>query len=57
MQFYGWVGKLLKMDLSNGTITREPLDEKLAMGFIGGRGIGSKLLWDETGPETDPFGP
>jgi aldehyde:ferredoxin oxidoreductase len=57
MQSHGWVGRHLKIDLSNGTISRAPLDQELAASFIGGRGIGSKLLWDETGPETDPFGP
>ena len=25
--------------------------------MIGGYGIGSKILYDETGPETDPLGP
>ncbi|UCB44642.1 MAG: aldehyde ferredoxin oxidoreductase family protein [Spirochaetota bacterium] len=57
MQFNGWVGKVLKMNLSDGSVTKEPLDEELALGFIGGRGAGSKILWDETGPETDPLGP
>jgi aldehyde:ferredoxin oxidoreductase len=34
----------------------EPLDEELKNNFIGGRGIGSKILYDETSPSTDPLG-
>ena len=55
--WYGWMGTILRVDLSNGKITKEPLTEDLAYNFIGGRGINSKILYDETGPETDPLGP
>ena len=55
--WYGWMGTILRVDLSNGKITKEPLSEELAYNFIGGRGINSKILYDETSPETDPLGP
>src|SRR4030043_25669 len=55
--WYGWMGTILRVDLSKGKITKEPLSEDLAYNFIGGRGINSKILYDETGPETDPLGP
>src|SRR3989304_8711219 len=57
MGLCGWMGKILRVDLSNGDINVEPLDEELRLKFIGGRGINSRLLYSETGPETDPFGP
>lgn len=53
----GWVGTILRVDLSNGKIFKEPLSENLAYNFIGGRGVNSKILYDETGPATDPLGP
>jgi aldehyde:ferredoxin oxidoreductase len=33
------------------------LSKELAYNFIGGRGVNSKILYDETGPKTDPLGP
>ena len=56
-EWYGWQGCILRVDLSSGKITKEPLSEDLAYNFLGGRGVNSKILYDETGPETDPLGP
>ena len=56
-QWYGWMGTILRINLSTGKIAKEALSEKLACQFIGGRGLNSKILYDETGPETDPLGP
>src|SRR5512137_1057316 len=53
----GYAGKILRVDLSKERITAENLDEDLAKKFIGGSGLGTKILYDETGPETDPLGP
>ena len=54
---YGWAGTLLRVDLSNGTIEREPLEEKLCNLFVGGRGISAKILFDEVPPEIKPLSP
>ena len=56
MSLSGWMGKILRVDLSNRKINAEPLSEELMMNFIGGRGINSRLLYNETGPDTDPLG-
>ncbi len=56
-EWYGWMGTILRVDLSTGKITKEPLTKDLAYNFIGGRGINSKILYDETGADTDPLGP
>jgi len=56
MSVSGWMGKILRVDLSSGDITVEPLEEELKAEFIGGRGINSKLLYSETGPSTEPLG-
>ena len=57
MSLSGWMGNILRIDLTNSKITVEPLGEELRDNYIGGRGINSKLLYSETGPETDPLGP
>lgn len=54
---YGWAGKILEVDLSNEKITETKLDEKLARDFIGGRGLGVKILYDRVGPEVKPLDP
>ncbi len=53
----GWAGKILDIDLSSGVIKTYPLDEKIAQQFIGGRGLGARLLWDEVGPEVEALSP
>ncbi|HHX73925.1 MAG TPA: aldehyde ferredoxin oxidoreductase, partial [Firmicutes bacterium] len=54
---YGYAGKMLFVDLSQGTLTEKPLTEKLARDFIGGYGIGAKILYDMMPPGADPLGP
>jgi len=56
-QWHGWMGTILRVDLSTGKITKEPLSEDLAYSFVGGRGINSKILYDETDRATNPLGP
>jgi aldehyde:ferredoxin oxidoreductase len=53
----GWIGKILRVDLTKGEWKVEELDPKLGVKFIGGRGLGSKILFDEIDPKVDPFSP
>ena len=53
----GWMGKLLVVDLASGEISTQPLDMEMARLFIGGRGLGARLLWDLVGPEVEPLSP
>ncbi|NJD69294.1 MAG: aldehyde ferredoxin oxidoreductase, partial [candidate division NC10 bacterium] len=53
----GWVGTILRINLSNGRVTKEPLDRQLARAYIGGRGLATKILYDEIAPALDPLGP
>lgn len=57
MSTHGWTGNILRVDLTHAKIQTELLAETLRLDFIGGRGINSKILYDETGPDTDPLGP
>ena len=51
----GWVGRILRVDLSRGDCSIEDLDPDTATAFIGGRGLASKLLSDEIDPAIDPL--
>ncbi|MCL2324798.1 MAG: aldehyde ferredoxin oxidoreductase family protein [Actinomycetia bacterium] len=50
-------GKILRVDLTSGTVAPEPLNEDLARKYIGGRGLGTKMLMDEIDPQVDPLSP
>ena len=53
----GWSGKILDIDLTTLSYKTYPLDMEMAQQFIGGRGLGARLLWDLVGPEVDPLSP
>ena len=53
----GYTGEMLRIDLSSESIKTEELDMDLAEKFLGGRGLGVKLLYDELEPKTDPLSP
>lgn len=53
----GWQGKLLRVDLTAGTCTTEKLNEKWALEYLGGRGLGSKYFTEEVDPTVDPLSP
>jgi len=52
---HGWVGKVLRVDLTKGDCTDEDLDPDLAERFIGGRGLATKILIGEVDPAVDPL--
>lgn len=52
----GYQGKILFVDLTNGTLTDEPLNEKYARDFIGGTGLAARYLYDMIDDKTDPLG-
>jgi len=51
----GWRGTIIRVDLTNEKITKQPLNELVAKDFIGGRGLNSKTLFDEVKPGIDPL--
>jgi aldehyde:ferredoxin oxidoreductase len=50
----GWVGKILKVDLTSGAISEESTIPKYEK-FVGGSGIGFRVIWDEVSPEAGAF--
>ena len=53
----GWMGTVLRVDLTLGRITKEALDPSLAGDYVGGRGMAVKILLDELKMDCDPLGP
>ncbi|HIH97207.1 MAG TPA: aldehyde ferredoxin oxidoreductase family protein [Thermoplasmata archaeon] len=53
----GYQGKLAFIDLSRDKCRIENLNERDAKRFIGGKGLGLKILWDQTPAHLDPFDP
>ena len=49
--------KIARINLSTGEIKAEKLDLELAHKFIGGRGLGTKILYDEGVATVDPLSP
>jgi aldehyde:ferredoxin oxidoreductase len=54
---YGYRGKILRVNLSDLTFRFEDLNLNEAVKFIGGRGLGSKIFFDEVDPNIDAFDP
>jgi len=53
----GWTGKVLRIDLSEKRHVIEDLDEDLSRDYLGGRGLATKILYDEIDPKIDAFNP
>ncbi|MDO4289680.1 MAG: aldehyde ferredoxin oxidoreductase [Eggerthellaceae bacterium] len=52
---YGWAGKILRVNLSTGSITTQSTDPYKA--YIGGMGLANKIMYDEVPAGTDPLAP
>ena len=52
-----WAGKILRVNLSAGTVASEPLNMDWAQAYLGSRGLGSKYLISEVDPKVDPLSP
>ncbi|MDP3707169.1 MAG: aldehyde ferredoxin oxidoreductase family protein [Polaromonas sp.] len=52
-----WAGKILRVDLTAGTVKSEPLNMDWAQTYLGSRGLGSKYLVSEVDPKVDPLSP
>src|SRR5512143_3523545 len=56
MTAFGWMGKILEVDLTRGkveTFSSLPYAEK----FLGGRGLASRLYWERAGQVASAFDP
>ena len=54
---FGYHGSYLRIDASTGAATRVPLSEDVLRQYIGGSGLGARILLDEGGATADPLSP
>ena len=52
-----WQKKLLRVNLTEGSCTSEPLNMEWARDYLGQRGLASKYLVEEVDPQVDPLSP
>lgn len=53
----GYAGKILRVNLTDGTIKKEPLNMEDAKNYIGARGLGTRYFMKEVDPKVEPFSP
>jgi aldehyde:ferredoxin oxidoreductase len=53
----GYLGRLLLVDLTKGTIGEQELNAEYARRFLGGSGLAARYIFDLTEADTDPLGP
>ena len=52
---YGWAGKILRVNLTDKTVSVSPTDPYKE--YLGGMGIANKIMYDEVPAGTDPLSP
>ncbi len=52
----GYQNRVLRVNLSNGKFSEESLSNELIHDWVGGRGFGIKMLYDDLKPGIDPLG-
>ncbi|MBL1142393.1 MAG: aldehyde ferredoxin oxidoreductase family protein [Proteobacteria bacterium] len=52
-----WTKKVLRVNLTEGSISEEPLNMEWAMDYLGQRGLATKYLVEETDPKSDALSP
>ncbi len=55
--YKGYAGFYLDVDLTKGKVHKKELEKEWTRLYLGGSGVVAKILWDRTGPDTDPLGP
>jgi len=54
---YGYVGKVLWINLTDKEIKEHPFDNEVLRNYIGGSGLAAKIIYENVPPETDPLSP
>jgi aldehyde:ferredoxin oxidoreductase len=53
----GYLGKLLRVDLNVGSVSEDTLNINFLNQYLGGTGLGIRILWEENIPKVDPYSP
>lgn len=51
------MGKILKVNLSSRKVHEESLNENFYKAWLGGYGLGARIIYSDISPKTDPLGP
>ena len=54
---HGWMGSFVEVDLTKRQVNIEPSDPNLLQTYLGGRGIGARVLFDRVKPDIKPLDP
>ncbi|MGI5876607.1 MAG: aldehyde ferredoxin oxidoreductase family protein [Dethiobacteria bacterium] len=54
---FGWQGRGLEVALDTGEIIQKGIDSKILESYLGGRGLGVKLLFEHLKPGVEPLSP
>ncbi len=54
---HGWAGNILRVNLTEERLVKEPLPESWGAKFLGGSGINDWILWNEVPPGVGPLDP
>ncbi len=53
---YGYAGKILWVDLSNGKMTEDSIENYPIRHFLGGYGLGANIIYKRQNAKADPLG-
>ena len=53
--WHGYTGKILDVDLTSAILSKAELDPCLANDYMGGKGFGAKILYDQLPPRCEPL--
>ncbi|MEJ2170338.1 MAG: aldehyde ferredoxin oxidoreductase N-terminal domain-containing protein, partial [Desulfobacterales bacterium] len=54
---HAWTGKLLRVDLTAGSVAVEEIPRTQLQDYLGGRGLAVRYLMDEIDPQVEPLSP
>jgi aldehyde:ferredoxin oxidoreductase len=54
---FGYMGRILRVNLNNNRISEDQLSEEDARKYLGGAALSAKILFEELKPAIDPLGP
>ena len=53
--WHGYAGKILDVDLTSASLSETELDRTFALNYMGGKGFGARILYDQLPPQCDPL--
>lgn len=56
-RFGSYAGQILRVNVRTKSVREEPLDKKVARTYLGSKGLGAYMLFNEIDPSTRPLGP